>query len=216
MEKTHEITGGIYLVIDPCQPINLLLQKLESALKGGVNAVQIWNNWDKKTDKLTLVEAIGLLCRKYQVPLFINDEWQLLKQTLFLDGVHFDTIPNDYEFIKKAVTRSFMAGITCSGDLNTVAWASKHQLNYVSFCAMFPSPSAGSCSIVVPSVVKEAHETTSLPLFVSGGITPQNIITLKEKTPFDGVAVISGIMSANDPQKQVKIYKDALGIAPSV
>lgn len=214
MEKICKITGGIYLVLDPALPIKLLLQKLEAALNGGVDVVQIWNNWIDKTDKLKLIEAIGKLCRQYQVPLFINEEWQLLTQTPYLNGVHFDGIPEEYSLIKEVINKPFMAGITCSGDLDTVSWAGKNKLDYISFCAMFPSPSAGSCSIVMPAVVKKAYETTSLPIFVSGGITPQNIIALKEKTPFDGVAVISGILSALHPEKQVQTYKDALGITP--
>lgn len=214
MGKTPKIAGGIYLVLDPARPLSLILQKLEAALNGGINVVQIWNNWTGDTDKLKLIEAIGILCRQYNVPLFINEEWQLLSQTHYLDGVHFDSIPEEYKLIKEVIKRPFIAGITCSGDLDTVAWADKNQLNYVSFCAMFPSPSAGSCSIVMPAVVKKAHESTSLPIFVSGGITPENIIALKEKTPFDGVAVISGILSADDPEKQVRTYKDALSINP--
>lgn len=214
MEKTHKITGGIYLVLDPAKPLSLLLQKLEAALNGGVSVVQIWNKWNDDTDKLTLIEAIGSLCRQYKIPLFINEEWQLLTETPYLDGVHFDAIPEGYKLIKEVINKPFMAGITCSGDLKVVSWANKNELDYVSFCAMFPSPSAGSCSIVMPAVVKKAYEITSLPLFVSGGITPQNIIALKEKTPFDGVAVISGILSADDPEKQVQTYKDALSINP--
>lgn len=214
MKKLHKITGGIYLVLNPALPQELLLNKLEAALNGGIDVVQIWNNWTTDSNKLQLIEAIGTLCRLYNVPLFINEEWQLLTQTTYLDGVHFDAIPDKYSAIKKAVNRPFMAGITCSGDLDTVVWANQNRFNYISFCAMFPSPSAGSCSIVMPAVVKKAHEMTAMPLFVSGGITPQNIITLKEKTPFHGVAVISGILSAHDPEKQVQTYKDALGINP--
>ena len=79
-------------------------------------------------------------------------------------------------------------------------------------CAMFPSPSAGSCDIVMPQTVKQARGMTGMPIFVSGGITPENIQLLKKETPFDGVAVISGILSAAHPQQKVKEYKDALGI----
>jgi thiamine-phosphate pyrophosphorylase len=51
---------------------------------------------------------------------------------------------------------------------------------------------------------------TDLPIFVAGGISPQNIIKLKKETPFNGVAVISGILNAVNPQQKVKEYKDAL------
>jgi thiamine-phosphate pyrophosphorylase len=77
---------------------------------------------------------------------------------------------------------------------------------------MFPSTSAGSCTIVMPSTVREARGITNLPLFVSGGITPENILSLRKLTPFDGVAVISGIMSADDTSLKVRSYQDALNL----
>ncbi|WP_345954908.1 thiamine phosphate synthase [Mucilaginibacter sp. PAMB04168] len=212
MKKKFKITGGVYLVLDPAMPESLLLQKLEAALHGGLSALQIWNNWTEGTDKFKLIEAIAALCSPYDVPLFINEDWQLLMTTSFIDGVHFDTIPANYNSIIASVGRPFMAGITCSGDLDTVRWANEQQLDYVSFCAMFPSPSAGTCDIVMPATVRHARSITTIPIFVSGGITPSNLVTLKKETPFDGVAVISGILSADEPQQQVQTYKDALGI----
>jgi thiamine-phosphate pyrophosphorylase len=212
MEAPYNITGGVYLVINPAVDKTVLLQKLAAALNGGLQVVQIWNNWLPDTNKLSLIEEVAQLCIPHQVPLFINDDWQLLTQTPYLQGVHFDTVPLNYTAIKQTIGRPFLAGITCSGNLDTVRWASEHQLKYVSFCAMFPSPSAGSCDIVMPATVRQAKEITDIPLFVSGGITPENIALLKKETPFDGVAVISGILSAPDPKQQVQYYKNALSI----
>lgn len=212
METAYQITGGIYLVLNPAMEHKLLLTQLSAALKGGIQVVQIWNNWPDDLDKLSWVASVGELCRPYQIPLLINQEWQLLIQTPHLQGVHFDTIPADFETIKTAIGKAFLAGITCSGDLDTVIWAQQQQLNYVSFCAMFPSPSAGTCDIVMPATVRQARTIITMPIFVSGGITPENILTLKKETPFDGVAVISGLLSAKDPQQKVQQYKQALGI----
>lgn len=213
METTNEITGGVYLVLDPAMEENLLLTKLEAALRGGLSVLQIWNNWAEGTNKLKLISAIAQLSKPYHVPLFINEEWQLLINAPDLKGVHFDNIPPNYADIKRNVKRPFMAGITCSGNLSTVHWANDNHLDYISFCAMFPSPSAGSCDIVMPETVRQARQITNMPIFVSGGITPHNIIELKKHTPFDGVAVISGILSAQEPQKKVQTYKDALSIS---
>lgn len=212
MEAPYNITGGIYLVINPAVDKNVLLPKLAAALNGGLQVVQIWNNWLPDTNKLHLIEDIAQLCIAYKVPLFINEEWQLLTQTPYLQGVHFDAVPDNYDAIKQTIGKPFLSGITCSGNLDTVRWANDNQLGYVSFCAMFPSPSAGSCDIVMPATVRQAKEIINMPLFVSGGITPENIALLKKETPFDGVAVISGILSAADPQLQVQYYKDALSI----
>jgi thiamine-phosphate pyrophosphorylase len=210
MSKDLSIKGGVYLVIDPSMPKPMLLSKLASALKGGVQVVQIWNNWPTDADKTALVNAVAGLCKACHVTLLIDNDWELLLQCPDLDGVHFDTIPGDYADIKTRLGRPFLAGVTCSGDLDVVRWAHKNGLDYVSFCAMFPSPSAGSCDIVMPSTVKQARELTDRPLFVSGGITPENITDLQKLTSFDGVAVISGIMSADDPLLKVKQYQNAL------
>lgn len=210
MSDKIKITGGVYLVIDPAMDKSLILSQLAPALKAGIKAVQIWNNWLSGANKSSVIAAISGLCRAYGVPLLIDNDWKMLIDSPYLDGVHFDTIPKNYPEIQKIVGRSFISGITCSGNLDVVRWAEENKLDYVSFCAMFPSPSAGSCDIVMPATVKQARGLTGMPLFVSGGITPENILTLRSSTPFDGVAVISGIMSADDPYSKVKLYQDAL------
>jgi thiamine-phosphate pyrophosphorylase len=205
-----KITGGVYLVLDPAVEQRVLLAKLETALKGSLQVVQIWNNWQVGSDKLLLISAISKMCKIYRVPLLINEEWELLQQTADLDGVHFDIIPHDLDAIRRSIARPFITGITCSGDLDTVAWAQAHQLDYISFCAMYPSPSAGTCNIVMPETVSKAREITAMPIFVSGGITPQNTSELKQQIPFDGIAVISGVLSADDPEQIVREYHLAL------
>lgn len=210
MTDKLQITGGVYLVVDPVMDRSLLLSKLAPALKAGINAVQIWNNWLPGADKQACIAAVSGLCRAYQVPLIIDNDWELLINSPYLDGVHFDALPRNYDEIQRKMNRPFVAGLTCSGDLDMVRWAEKNGLDYISFCAMFPSVSAGSCAIVMPSIVKEAGEVTNMPLFVSGGITPENMVSLRRLTSFDGVAVISGVMSTDDPYAKVKLYQDAL------
>jgi len=210
MENTYKITGGIYLVLNPAIDEKILLAKLQSALLGGIQVVQIWNNWQPGADKTALIEKIAAICKPYSVPLLINADWTLLRDIPALDGVHFDEVPTSLSVIRNAVNRPFLTGITCTGNLDTVVWARDHQLDYVSFCSMFPSSSAGSCDIVMPTTVRRACELTRMPIFVAGGITPQNISELKKLTPFDGIAMISGILSADDPEEKVKEFKNAL------
>jgi thiamine-phosphate pyrophosphorylase len=215
MEKPYKITGGVYLVINPAIDEDKLLGKLQAALSGGIEVVQIWNNWSPGANKRVLIEKVASLCKPHHVPLLINQDWVLLRDIPALDGIHFDTVPASISLIRDTVNRSFISGITCTGSLDTVAWAEDNGLDYVSFCSMFPSSSAGSCDIVTPLTVKRARTLTAMPLFVAGGITPQNIISLKKTTPFDGIAIISGIMSADDPEQKVKQFKLALSANPT-
>ncbi|HEY9196421.1 MAG TPA: thiamine phosphate synthase [Mucilaginibacter sp.] len=210
METTFNISGGIYLVLNPAMDRELLMTRLSGALAGGIDVVQIWNNWPAGTDRLKLIEDIALLCRPYQIPVLINNDWQLMIASPHLHGVHFDNIPDDFAAIKQAVGKPFLAGITCSNHTGNAYWAMAHGLDYISFCSMFPSSSAASCDIVMPATVKQVRAESSIPIFVAGGITPQNIPALKKETPFDGVAVISGILSDDNPEQKVKLYKTAL------
>ena len=203
--------NGVYLVIDPAMDQSVLLDKVEQALEGGVSILQIWNHWPKgmrKTDKQQLISYIKEMGVDYDAPVLINDAWELLKETN-ADGLHFDSIPEDYEQIKKEIGGNFIAGITCSNDLKVIEWAEENDFDYVSFCAMFSSPSVSSCEIVKPETVRKAREITDMPLFLSGGITPEKIADL-DRLEFNGVAVISGILKDDEPQEQTFNYNQAL------
>jgi len=210
MNSTQKITGGVYLVINPSTQKGILIAKLEAALNGGISVVQIWNKWDKDTGKTEIVTAICTVCKAYNVPVLINEDWTLLQQYPLLDGVHFDKIPSDYGNIKRSINQEFIAGITCGNDMKNVYWAIEKQLDYISFCSLFPSSSAGSCEIVTPSIITSTRLLTDMPIFIAGGITPENIVGLRQTIPFDGVAVVGGIFKSDDPMQQTKEYVNAL------
>ena len=205
--------SGVYLVIDPSMDQSELFDRVKQALEGGVSVLQIWNNWPEnmhQPDKEQFASYIVEMARDYDVPVLINDDWELLKPVP-LDGVHFDSVPDNWEHIRQEIGRDFIAGITCSNDLDVVRWADENAFDYISFCAMFPSPSVGSCEIVKPETVRKAREITDIPLFLSGGITPEKIGNL-EGLNFNGVAVISGILKNENPQKQAKKYNKMLNV----
>jgi thiamine-phosphate pyrophosphorylase len=202
------ISGGVYLVLDPSMDTEILLDKLQASLRGGASIVQLWNNWKDSKDKHAVIDAVCTLCKSYKVPVIINEEWQLLQDTA-LDGVHFDKIPGDYSMIKKTIDRSFIAGITCNNHLDNLNWAIENGLDYISFCSMFPSSSANSCGLVDIATVQEARRRTTIPIFLAGGISMQNMHQLKE-TGFDGVALISGILNAADAEAATAGYKNVL------
>lgn len=204
MMKNYTITGGIYLVIDPSMPLQELLQKLRDVLKQGIGAVQIWDNWRTVLDKEKIIIAICTLCHEHEVPVLINNDWDLLN-TLPLDGIHFDTVPEKYNVVKQTLKDEFISGITCNNDLTVIEWANENGLNYVSFCSIFPSSTSNSCDLVSFDTVRQARKITALPIFLAGGIRPDNMYKLQE-LDFNGIALISGIMSADQPAQATKEY----------
>lgn len=208
---TKQKLSGVYLVVDPSMGHEVLFDKVKQALEGGAGILQIWNHWPdsmRRPDKEQLITFIIEMAGKYDVPVLINDEWEFL-QTTELHGVHFDTVPEDFDKIKAEIGRDFITGITCSNNLDIIKWADRQELDYISFCAMYPSPSVDSCDIVRPETVRKAREITDLPLFLSGGITPEKIDEFKE-LDYNGVAVISGILNSEESRQKTKEYKQAL------
>ena len=206
--KKRMITSGLYLVIDPSMEEKTLLHKLEIVLSEKVAAVQIWDNFNPGHHVHELIRSVVALAHASGVPVLINNRWELLQDTP-LDGVHFDSIPKDFAAVKKAVGRPFIAGLTCTNDLSLVQWATREQFDYVSFCSVFPSATATSCELVTFDTIREAKRLSTLPIFLAGGIKPGNMDELAGLA-YDGIAVISGVMSADDPRQSIKAYLEKL------
>jgi len=206
--KKHTIKGGLYLVIDPSMELPALLLKTEAALRGGIDVLQIWNHWNMEDDKQKIIQLITALAHRYGVPVLINENIELLINT-DLDGIHFDTIPDNYAAIQSRLKEDFMIGITCGNDISKIEWAIEHQLDYISFCSVFPSSSVSTCELVDRAIIQKARALTDMPIFLSGGIDLNNMHQLKE-TKMDGIAVVSGIMSSVNTEEKTKQYQLSL------
>lgn len=203
-----QISKGIYLVVDSGMNPAKVLKQLEAVKKEGIAAVQIWNNLQlKEIDRVFLGEIIQLYT-DVSTPILIHEQWELLSEIDF-DGVHFDQIPENFKDIERKISRPFLKGITLTNDLDAVKKAEEYGFDYLSFCSMFASPTANSCEIVRPESVKKCREITDMPIFLSGGIYPENMNLLND-IPYQGVAVVSGVMGADDPEQAVRNYKKQL------
>lgn len=207
MER-NKVSGGIYLVIDPSMNRTALLKKLEEALSAEISVVQIWDNWQNVINKEEIIDEVCAICHRYQIPAIINNDWSLLN-SFPLDGVHFDIIPENFDQIRNNIGREFLSGITCNNDLSIIKWADQNQLNYISFCSVFQSSTSNSCELVSFDNIQQARQITSLPIFLAGGIQLGNMHKLQELN-YDGVALVSGIMSAEDPAQITKQYLELL------
>jgi len=207
--KTKKMGSGIYLVVDPSMNKELLLQKLRQLVQEEIAAVQIWDHFLPGENITGLVNEILDLCHPHNIPVLVNNRWELLKQTA-LDGVHFDSKQDRIREWRNEWNRDCMIGITCGNDLSTVLWADANGLDYISFCSVFPSATAGdSCELVRFETIREARKITSLPVFLAGGIRPGNIDALHE-LEYSGIAVISGIMNADKPVEMFKMYQEKI------
>ncbi|MDN3657223.1 thiamine phosphate synthase [Ferruginibacter paludis] len=203
-----KIQNGIYLIIDPSMDRNVLLRKLKEIIYEDIAAIQIWDNFKPNENPVELINGILQLCYTKNFPVLINNQWELLKQTS-LDGVHFDKVQDNISQLKCELGREIITGITCNNDLSVVKWANENELDYISFCSMFPSSTANSCELITFNTIKEARKITALPVFLAGGIKPENIEMLNELN-YSGIAVVSGIMNIDKPVEALKKYQQKI------
>lgn len=207
-KKRFEIKGGLYLVVDPSMKFDVLHAKIEDAIKGGVDIIQLWNYWNDAHDKIKIAQSIIELSHRFNIPVIINENIDLLNDT-DADGIHFDEIPQNFDQLKSQIKKNSIIGITCSNDFTTIEWAISNQLDYISFCSVFPSSSVNTCDIVSKEIIIKTRSATNMPMFLSGGIDLENINSL-EYSKLNGIAVVSGIMKAGDAASAAQQYKNAL------
>lgn len=207
----ESLHGGLYLVVDPSAGADAVLGKIESALAGGVDVLQVWNHWSEAQDEVAFVEAVLERARPQGVPVLVHERLDLLTAA-GADGVHFDAPTLSPAEVRASFGRDVICGVTCGNDLGCARRAERDAADYVSFCSVFPSPSAGDCELVGFDTIAAARRESSLTIFASGGVTPENTAAVAAAGA-DGVAVISGILGAEDPGAAARAYKRALAAA---
>ena len=208
----RKINNGVYLVINPADNEELLFNKLKEIVELEIAAVQIWDNFPTGVNELAFIEKVCAICHQKNILVLINNRWQLLNESS-ADGVHFDKIPHNLTAIRNTLNKKCLMGITVNNDLSVVDWANENGFDYISFCSIFPSATSNSCELVKFETIEKARAITAMPIFLAGGIRPENMHRLSQLN-FNGVAVVSGIMSADDPVTATNNYLNELKKLP--
>ena len=193
---------GVYLVLDPAEGFEALEQRLLNILKGGIGALQIWDHWRPDQDKPGFLYQLMAVTRG--VPLFVNNHLELACLP-GIDGVHFD---REEDLPDPECTFNKMIGLTVNAPADWGALR-KRGVDYISFCAMYPSSSVDTCALVSPDVVREACRHFEGSVFASGGITLENAGEVAG-LGVSGIALISALLSAEDPLETTKKFNQII------
>ncbi|SHG50877.1 thiamine-phosphate diphosphorylase [Salegentibacter echinorum] len=203
-----KLSKGIYLVIDPAMEADQILSQLTQIKEEEIAALQIWDNPKIKTWDKALLQAIIDLFSSTKTPVLINNQWELCQEMNF-DGIHFDMLPENISRVEQNLDRLLLKGLTLENDLSYVKNAEHLGFDYFSFCSLFPSSTVDNCEIVRWKSIEKCRSLTQLPIYLAGGINLEKIELLKS-LPFDGIAMVSSIMNAKNPQKILRKYNNLL------
>ena len=175
---------------------DLLLQKIEAALQGGINMLQYRNKTASHKLQTQQVRAILPLCRQYNVPLIINDSVKLCL-TLDADGVHLGAYDGNLAEVRSRIGKDKILGASCYNRFDLALSAQQAGASYVAFGACFASLTKPNVPVASLDLFTLAKAELKIPTVAIGGITLQNASQVIAAGA-SAIAVINALFSAND------------------
>ncbi|NLI62731.1 MAG: thiamine phosphate synthase [Methanosarcinaceae archaeon] len=172
---------------------------IESALKGGVTLLQYREK--NMSSKDMYYDALNLkkIADKYDCPLVVNDRLDIAL-AVNAGGLHVGQSDLPASVARELLGPDKILGVSAS----SVKEAKEAELagaNYIGVGAMYPTSSKEDPSSVTFDELLEITNSVSIPVLAIGGVKSENISDFKG-TGISGVAVISDIMGADDPENR--------------
>ena len=178
-----------------------LAQQVEAALRGGATMVQLR---EKELEGEALEQEareILAVCRKYGVPLLINDDVMLAKK-IGAEGVHVGQSDMAAAEARSILGPDAIIGVTAR-TIEQAQAAEKAGADYLGSGAVFGTSTKKDAKPLDPAYFQQICESVSIPVVAIGGITANNIRQL-EGRKMSGFAIVSGIFAAQDIEAQTK------------
>jgi len=175
---------------------------LERALAGGVKAIQLREKDLSGKELFSLAERINRLCERYQAQLFINDRVDV---ALAIDaaGVHLAETSMPVPVARSLLGAHRSIGVS-THSLEGARRAEQDGADFIVFGPVYFTPSKADFG--VPQGIKALQiivENVALAVYAIGGIKANNLLEAKS-VGSRGVALISAIMSAENPAQAAK------------
>ncbi len=200
------IDFSLYLITDRNQVTanHTLFSTVESALKGGVKAVQLREKDLSATDFLPLAQDLRDLTRRYDARLFINDNVDIAL-AVQADGVHLGGHSRPTDVIRERVGQKLLIGISTHSKAE-IKLAAEQGADFVTFGPVYATPSKAKYGAPQGlDKLADACRDSSIPLFALGGITPARAIEVQHAGA-SGVALISAIIASPDPRAAAEAF----------
>ncbi len=197
----------LYAITDRREREEEFYKKIEDALKGGVKLLQLREKNVPFEQYLREGREVKRLCKKYGVPLIINDSVRVALES-GADGVHVGAEDSSVKEIKGMYPK-LLVGSTAKTPARALQ-AEREGADYLGVGAVFPSPTKPEAIAITLKDLDEICSAVSIPVFAIGGITGENVLRLKG-AKIAGVAVCSAVFSASDVQAAAKSFCRKLG-----
>ena len=208
---TRRFDPTLYLVTDPeLARGRALLDLVAAAVRGGATLVQLRDKHAGGRDLLETARALKAMLDPMRVPLIVNDRADVAHAAGA--GCHVGQSDLPAAAARAIVGPDAIVGVSLD-DPDQAAEIDRDLVDYVAygpFAATATKADAGRA--VGPDGLAAAAKRTLLPLVAIGGIDADNAAAAV-RAGADGIAVVSAIMTADDPEAASRALRAAIDAA---
>lgn len=165
------------------------------AIEGGATLIQLREKELSEKEFLDEAFSIKEICASKKIPLIINDNVKIAKET-DVCGVHIGQSDMELKEARKILGADKIIGVSCQ-TVEQALQAEKNGADYLGVGAVFSTSTKTDADNVSISTLKEICRAVKIPVVAIGGISLQNMSQLKG-SGIAGVSVISAIFAQQD------------------
>ena len=207
--KLQKIDYSLYLVTDKgLARGRTILKILTAAVRGGATVVQLREKDCSTRDFIDQALGIKKFLSAQGVPLIINDRMDVA-QAVKADGVHLGQTDMPLEMAKSILGDSMIIGISAES-LEDAIEAEKGGADYLGVSPIYATPTKTDTAPPLGlEGLREIRKAVRLPLVGIGGLNRDNAAEVV-RSGADGIAVVSAIVAADDPEVAARELKDVI------
>ena len=210
--KTENIDYSLYLVTDRGLARDRSIPEIvAAAVNGGATVVQLR---EKECSTLEFIEqalSIKAFLKTRNIPLIINDRVDVA-QAVAADGVHLGQTDMPLETAKGILGDTMIIGISAECLADAIA-AEKGGADYLGISPIYATPTKTDTAPALGlEGLRKIRKAVRLPLVGIGGLNRDNAAEVV-RNGADGVAVVSAIVAADDPEAAARELKQVINEA---
>lgn len=186
-----------------------LVPVIDAAIKGGVTIVQLRAKDFPFRAFTDLGRRVAAVLKKHRIPLLINDRVDVAL-ACGAAGVHLGQEDMPTALARRALTKSSLIGIS----VNTPEEAQEAESQGADYVSAGPAYTTTTITTGLPVLglegIRRIKKAVRIPVVAIGGITDQNARAAREAGA-DGIAVVSAILGAADPEAAARRLKRSFG-----
>ncbi len=185
------------------------LSRIEAACRGGITLLQLREKERSGGAYLHLARRVKKISDGYRIPLLIDDRVDI---ALAVDaaGVHIGQEDLPVAVARKLLGSNKIVGATAKTVEQALA-AREQGADYLGVGAIYPTTTKVKTVLTRVETLADIVHEAQLPVTAIGGLNAENCDILAG-SGFSGIAVVSAIMKASDPESAARILRNKVRV----